>query len=94
MLVGGAGILLRARLHALLGDAQVHARAVGELFARPFENFFQLLLGLGKFLLVEERQRFVVDLELRLDARIDQLDAPALRGVEAEVSSFFSVSLE
>jgi len=33
MLVGGAGILLGARLHALLGDTNVHAGAIGELLA-------------------------------------------------------------
>ena len=80
MLVGRARILLRARLHALFGDAQMHAGAVGEALAGAFENFFQFLLGSGKFLLVEEGQRFIVNFQLRLNPRIDQLDATALRG--------------
>ncbi len=36
---GGLGILLVAWLHALLGNLEVHASAVGKLFARAFENF-------------------------------------------------------
>ena len=45
MLLGGAGILFRGRLHALLGDLDVHAGAVGEFFAGAFQNFFEFLLG-------------------------------------------------
>ena len=60
MIFGGFGILLVARLHALLGDFDVHASAVGEFFAGAFENLFQFLLGAGEFLLVEERQSFIV----------------------------------
>jgi len=78
VLVGGLGILLVARLHTLLGDFQVHASAVGELFAGAFENFFEFALGLGEFLLVEERKCFVVELELSLDTRVNELDTAAL----------------
>ena len=80
MLIGGAGILLVRRLHALLGDFEVHASAVGEFFAGAFENFFELLLGTGKFLLVKECQRLVIELELSLDAGVNQFDAAALGG--------------
>jgi hypothetical protein len=78
VLVGGLGILLVARLHTLLGDFQVHASAVGELFAGAFENFFEFAFGLGEFLLVEERKCFVVELELSLDTRVNELDTAAL----------------
>ena len=78
MLVGGAGVLLGARLHALLGDIDVHAGAVGKPFTGSFKNFFQFLLGFGKSLLVKERQRLIVNFELRLNAGIDELDASAL----------------
>src|SRR5260370_39248031 len=78
MLFGGARILFVRGLHALLGDFQMHARAIGELFAWPFQNFFEFLLGLGKFLLVKKRESFIVSFELCLDERINQLDAAAL----------------
>src|SRR6266496_1237211 len=45
---GGARILLVRRPHALLGDLDVHARAVGKFFAGTFQNFFELLLGPGR----------------------------------------------
>src|SRR6266478_9228149 len=38
------------------------------------------LLGAGKFLLMEERQSFIVRLELRLDERVNQLDTSTLGG--------------
>ena len=57
----------------------MRARSASSLLG-PFENFFEFLLGLGEFLLMKEREGFVVELELRLDARIDQLDAATLRG--------------
>lgn len=75
---GGLGILLVAWLHALLGDLEVHASAVGKLFARAFENFFKFGFGFGKLLLVKERQSLVVELQLSLNARVDQFDATAL----------------
>ena len=80
MLLGSAGILFLRRLHALLGNLQVHASAIRQLFARAFQNLFQLLLGFGEFLLMKERESFVVDFQLRLDARVNQLDASPLRG--------------
>jgi hypothetical protein len=80
VLFGGARILFLRRLHALLGDLYVHARAVSEFFAGAFENFFELLLGSCEFLLMEEREGLVIDLELRLDARIDQFDTTTLGG--------------
>ena len=79
MLIGGARILLRAWLHALFSDAQVHAGAVRKALTGTFEYFFQFLLGLGKFLLVEEGERFVVDFELRLNQGIDQFYSASLR---------------
>src|SRR5881296_2728228 len=51
---GGARILLVRRPHALLGDLDVHARAVGKFFAGTFQNFFELLLGPGEFLLMKQ----------------------------------------
>src|SRR6266849_923461 len=54
MLVRGAGILLVRRLHALLGDFQMHARAISEFLAGAFENFFKFLLGASEFLLMKE----------------------------------------
>ncbi len=71
MLIGSARILLLARFHALFGDAQVHARTVGQSLTGSFENFFQLLLGTREFLLVEEGKRFIIYFELRLYPRID-----------------------
>lgn len=81
VLLGGAGRLLLGRLHALLGNLDVHARAVRKLLAGTFENLFKFLLGALKFLLVKEGKRFVIELELRLHARINELDAASLRRV-------------
>jgi hypothetical protein len=78
MLFGGAGILFEGRLHALFGDLDVHAGAIGELFAGAFQNFFEFLFGPGEFLLMEEGQSFVVDFELGLNARVDELDTATL----------------
>ena len=78
VLFGGARILFLGRLHALLGDFYVHARAIREFFAGAFENFFELLFGSGEFLLMEEREGLVVNFELGLDARIDQFDTTTL----------------
>jgi hypothetical protein len=63
--------LLLRRLHALLGDFQVHARTIGEFLAGAFENFFQLLLGASEFLLMKQSQGFIVDFELGLDEGIN-----------------------
>ena len=81
MLLCRAGIFLVKRLHPLLGDFQMHAGAVGKLLAGPLKNFLELLLGAGKFLLMKERQGLVVDLELRLDEGINELDASPLNRV-------------
>jgi hypothetical protein len=81
VLVRGLGIELVTGLHALFGDFDVHAGAIGKFFAGAFENLFELLFGLGEFLLMKEGERFIVELELRLDARVDHLDATALRGM-------------
>ena len=81
MFLCGARIQFGRGPHALLGDLDVHAGAVGELFAGAFQNFFEFLLGASKFLLMEERQSFIVDFELRLNERIDELDTAALVGV-------------
>ena len=81
------------RLHALLGDLEVHAGAVGKFFAGAFEHFFKFLFGSGKFLLVKESQSLVVELQLRLDAGINQFDTAAL-GRLAGVKGFFFCDLE
>jgi len=62
----------------MIGDIDVHAGAIGELLAGALQNFFEFLLGFGEFLLVKERQRLIVNFELRLNAGIDELDASAL----------------
>src|SRR5256885_2895907 len=90
VLVGGARILFLAGLHALFSDFDVHARAIGQLFTGTFQHFLQLLLGLGKFLLVEEREGLIVQLELRLNARIDQFHAPTLGRGRRGLWAFFS----
>jgi len=46
--------LFGLRLHALLGNFDVHARAIREFFARTFQDFFQFLFRLGVFLLVKQ----------------------------------------
>ncbi len=46
-------ILFLRRLHALFGNFDVHASAVGEFLAGAFDNFLEFLLGALKFLLVE-----------------------------------------
>jgi hypothetical protein len=81
VLIGSLGVRLVARLHALLGDFQMHASAVCELFAGAFENFFEFAFRFGELLLMEKGQGFVVKLQLSLDTRIDHLDAATLRGV-------------
>jgi len=78
VLVGRARILLGGWFHALFGDFKVHAGAVCEFLAGAFEDFFKFLLGAGEFLLVEKSQGFVIELELGLDAGIDQFNASAL----------------
>ncbi len=80
MFVRRARILLMRRLHPLFCDAHVHARAISKFFAGSFKNFFQFLFGSSEFLLVKQRQGFVVELELSLNARIDQFHTPALCG--------------
>jgi len=80
MIFCGARVLLVAGLHALLSDLQVHARAIRQFFTRSFQNLFKFLFGAGKFLLMKEREGFVIKLKLGLDARIDQFDATALSG--------------
>ena len=75
---GRARILLMRRIHALIGNFHVHARAVGELFAGTFQNFFEFLFGFGKFLLMEKNESLIVDFQLGLDARVDELDAASL----------------
>jgi hypothetical protein len=77
------------RLHALLGDFQVHARAIGEFLAGAFENFFKFLLGASELLLMKEGQGFIVDFELRLNQGIDQFDTPTLGGRRRRESLFF-----
>ncbi len=89
MLFGCARILLVRRLHALLGDFHVHPRAIREFLAGAFENFFKFLLGAREFLLMEERQRFIVEFELRLDERVHQLDTSTLRGRRGRESLLF-----
>ena len=80
VLIGGVRIFLLGRLHALLGNFQVHARAVGEFLAGAFEDSFQFLLGASEFLLMKEGEGLVIDFELRLDAGIDELDPASLGG--------------
>jgi hypothetical protein len=80
VLFRSAGILLLHRLHALLGDFQVHACAINEFLARAFQNLFQFLLGFSELLLMKEGKGLIVDFQLRLDTRINQLDASALGG--------------
>jgi hypothetical protein len=67
----------------------VHASAIGEFLAGAFENFFKFLLGAGKFLLMKEGQGFIVEFELRLDERVNQLDTPTLGGRRGRESLFF-----
>jgi hypothetical protein len=56
----------------------MHPGAVNELFARTLENFFEFALGLSELLLVKKRECLVVELELGLNAGVDQLDAATL----------------
>jgi hypothetical protein len=51
VLIGGARILVVRGFHALLGNFDVHASAIGELFAGAFDYFFEFLFGAGEFLL-------------------------------------------
>ena len=81
MIFGSARGVLGSRLHALLGNFDMHAGAVDELFAGALKNFFQLLLGTRELLLVKKRESFIVELELGLDARVNQFDTPTLRRV-------------
>src|SRR4030095_6708738 len=71
MLVGSTRILLLRRLHALFGDANVHARAVRKFLAGALDDFFEFLLGALEFLLMKETESFVIDLHLRLNPRVD-----------------------
>src|SRR5256885_16310981 len=77
----GTRVLLRARLHTLLSDLDMHTGAIAEFFAGAFKDLLQFLFGAREFLLVKQGQSFVVELELRLDTRVHQLDATPLRWV-------------
>jgi hypothetical protein len=59
----------------------VHASAIGEFFAGAFEDFFELAFGFGELLLVEQRKRLVIKLELSLDTRVNEFDAAPLGGM-------------
>ncbi len=78
MLVGSAGILFVRGLHALIGNLDVHAGAVGELFAWTFQNLLEFLFGTSEFLLMKKGEGLVVELQLRLHARIDHFYPAAL----------------
>ena len=80
MFFGRLGILIVGRLHALFGNAQMGASAVGKFFAGADENLLEFLLGPLKFLLVEEGHGLFVDLHLSLNERINHFDTTALRG--------------
>src|SRR5437870_10914494 len=53
MVFRAARIVFLRGLHALLGNFQMHARAVRQFLARTFQHFFQSLLGAGEFLLMK-----------------------------------------
>ncbi len=78
MFFKSARILLLGRLHALFGNFDVHAGAVGEFLAGAGDNFFQFLFGALKFLLVKQAESLVVELHLSLNERIDHFNASAL----------------
>src|SRR6266852_4644683 len=81
MLFKSARILFLRRLHALFRDFDVHAGAVGEFLAGALDHFFQFLFGALKFLLMKEAERFIVNLHLRLHARINHFYSATLRRV-------------
>jgi hypothetical protein len=78
VLVGSAGILLVRGLHALVGNLEVHAGAVGELFTWTFQNLLELLFGASELLLMEKGQGFIVEFQLGLHAGIDHFHPAAL----------------
>jgi len=49
MLLGGSGILFRGRPSCAARRSQVHAGAIGELFAGAFQDFFSSCLDLANF---------------------------------------------
>jgi hypothetical protein len=81
VLVDGLGIRLVARLHALLGNFEMHASAISEFFAGAFENLFELAFGFSELLLMKEGQGFVVEFQLSLNPGVDHLDTAALGGM-------------
>jgi hypothetical protein len=70
--------MLDSRLHALLSDAQMRTRTIGELFAWTGDDLFEFLFGTLELLLVEEPHSLFVQLHLSLNERVHQFDAAAL----------------
>lgn len=78
MVFGRFGILIGDGLHALLGNAEMGAGAIGQFPAGAGNDLLQLLFGALEFLLVEEGHGLFVELHLSLDLGVDQLDATTL----------------
>ena len=79
--LGGSGILLGGRLHALFRNADVSASAVSKLFAGTLQNPLQFLFGTLEFLLMEEGHGLFVEFHLCLDAWVHHFNAAPLLGV-------------
>ena len=80
MILGRFGILVSSGLHALFGDAEMGAGAVGQFPAGTGNDLFEFLFGALELLLVKQSHRFFVEFHLGLDQRVDQFDTTALRG--------------
>src|ERR1700687_2384182 len=76
--IRSARVLLGGRLHALLSNFEMHARAVYQFLAGPLHDFLEFLFGASKLLLVKQAQSLVVNLHLRLDARVYHFNSAAL----------------
>ena len=74
MIFRRARIVFRDAAHALLHHAQMHLRAVGKFLAGTRDDFFQLLLGLLIFLLVQQQNGLFVKFQLGLHQRVNQLN--------------------
>jgi len=76
------------RLHALLGDFQVHARQIGEFLVGPSRTF-QFLLGAGKISADERGPGFIATLSCACQGDLTSSTPPLLGGGGGAESLFF-----
>ena len=69
VILGGFGGRDRRAGDALVADPDMHFGAVAQFLGGTFQDFFEGLFGARELLLLEELQRLLIGLELRLFGR-------------------------